>query len=269
MKGKRAVLGIALAAALLCMAAPQAFEAVPDQARVALKGSRGKPIRTGLVFVNGHYLKPPYVVARYGTAIFINNIQVTDQVVSWRTFLGVQPGMAAAKPAAAKKPPAPAPAKKTATIDDLFDDDSAPAPAAGGSSGTAAAAEPPGGTFEMNERAKQLLKRVNAYRTDIDKRLRKGQMCFFGKRYARVDVDPRLGRGLIDALPEAMRDAADGNDLFGRMRSKGFIFMSALLCADLIENRADYTALIERRQKLKEDDDLQKMLSNGAHGGVR
>ena len=53
------------------------------------------------------------------------------------------------------------------------------------------------------------------------------------------------------------------------MRSKGFIFMSALLCADLIENRADYTALIERRQKLKEDDDLQKMLSNGAHGGVR
>ena len=86
------------------------------------------------------------------------------------------------------------------------------------------------------------------------------------------------GRWTLDVLKTDMETAAqdlngdgtmDGNDLFGRMRSKGFIFMSALLCADLIANRADYTALVERRQKLKEDEDLQKMLSNGAHGGVR
>ena len=267
MKGKRAVLGIALAAALLCMAAPPAFESVPDQARVALKGSRGKPIRTGLVFVNGHYVKPPYVVARYGTAIFVNNIQVTDQIVSWRMFVASQPGMATAKPQPAKPAPA-APAKKVASIDDLFDDDSSSsAPAA--SSGAAAAAEPAGGAFEQNARTKQLLKRINDYRTDVDRRLRRGETCFFGKRYARVDVPSRLGRDLIGALPEAMRDLADGNDLFGRMRGRGFIFMNAILCADLIANRADYTALVERRQKLKEDEDLQQMLSNGAHGGVR
>lgn len=261
MTGRIAVLGIALAAALPGVAEQPSFEKVPDQARTALKGALGKPIRTGFVFVNGHYVKPPYRVARYGTAIFINNIQVTGQIVPWKAFLAQQTGMTALPAPAA---PAPAP-KKTSSIDDLFDDDNAPAPAA---SAAASAPEPAGGPFEMSARARQQLKRINDYRTDVDRRLRQGQFCFFGVRYARIDVTPRLGRDLIGTLPEAMRDASDGNDLFSRMRSRGFIFMNAALCADLIENRADYTALVERRQVLKEENDLQKLLSTGAQGNL-
>jgi len=245
----------ALAAVLLADAAAPAFEKVPDAARTALKGARGKPVRKGFVFVNGHYLPPPYVVARYGTAIFVNNVQVTGQIVPWQTFLSTQAGSAPAAPAPA------APAKKATAIDDLFDDGGAPA--------KQAAPEPEAsgdGSFELNARAKQLLKRINDYRTDINRRLLNGETCFFGKNYARVDVPQRLGRGLLDVLPEAMRDAADGADLYGRMRNRGYVFLNADLCADLIENRADYTALVERRRKVKEDEDVQKLISTGKQG---
>jgi len=253
----RTMLFCGLLLAALAGAAAPSFEKVPDEARVALRGTRGKPTSTGLVFVNGHYLKPPYVLARYGTAIFVNNVQVTDQIVPWRSFLATQPGAA---PVAASAPAPAAPAKKATAIDDLFDD--APAPAAK----AAEAAAPSAGTsekFEMNERAKALLKRINDQRTALNRRLRNGETCFFGKGYARVDVPQRLGRDLIGVLPEAMRDASDGADLHNRMRARGFVFLNAQLCSELIENRADYTEIVERRKKLKEEDDLQKMLNGG------
>ena len=147
-------------------------------------------------------------------------------------------------------------------IDDLFDDAPAPAEKPAVESAPAAGAS---SSFEMNARAKQLLKRINDQRTALNRRLRNGETCFFGKSYARVDVPQRLGRDLIAVLPEAMRDAADGADLYNRMRAKGFVFLNAQLCADLIENRVDYTELVERRKKLKEEEDLQKML-NGRQG---
>ena len=256
MKKKTYILLAALAAGILADAAPPTFEKVPDAARTALKGSRGRPVRKGFVFVNGHYLAPPYTVARYGTAIFVNNVQVTDQIVSWKQFLSTQPGAA---PAVAAAPAAPA--KKATAIDDLFDDGGAPAKQA-----TPEPAASGDGSFELNARAKQMLKRINDYRTDINRRLLNGETCFFGKNYARVDVPQRLGRGLLDVLPEAMRDAANGADLYGRMRNRGYVFLNANLCADLIENRADYTALVERRRKVKEDEDVQKLISTGKQG---
>lgn len=252
-----------LLAAMLAGAAAPTFEKVPDEARAALKGARGKPTRSGLVFVNGHYLKPPYTVARYGTAIFVNNVQVTDQVVPWRSFLATQPGAA---PAAAPAPAPAAPARKTTAIDDLFDDgpaaDEKPAAEKSPAAGAAQSADW-GGSFELNARANQLLKRINDERTAINRRLRNGETCFFGKGYARVDVPQRLSRELIGVLPEAMRDAADGADLYGRMRTRGFVFMTAKICADLIANRADCTELVERRKKFKEEEELQKMLNGG------
>jgi len=253
MKNIRIILFCGLLLVALTGVAAPSFEKVPDEARTALKGTRGKPTSMGLVFVNGHYLKPPYVLARYGTAIFVNNVQVTDQVVSWRSFLATQPGAA---PVAAPAPAAPA--KKATAIDDLFDDTPAPAAKA------AEAVAPTAGTsekFEMNERAKALLKRINDQRTALNRRLRNGETCFFGKSYARVDVPQRLGRDLIGVLPEAMRDASDGADLYNRMRARGFVFLNAQLCAELIANRADYTELVERRKKLKDEEDLQKMLN--------
>jgi len=255
------ILLAALSATMVAGASAPAFENVPDAANKALKGSRGRPVRKGMVFVNGHYLPPPYVVARYGTAIYVNNVQVTDQIVSWKMFLATQPGGMASAPAHA---PA-VPAKKVTAIDDLFDDGGTP-PAA------ATAAAPADGSgdapFVANERSKQLLKRISDYRTAVNRRLLNGGTCFFGKKYARIDVPPRLARGLLDVLPEAMRDATDGTDLYNRMRAKGFVFLNAGLCAELIENRADYTAMLELRRKLKEDEDVQKLISSGSQGIV-
>lgn len=248
----------ALAAALLADAAAPTFEKVPDAARSALKGARGRPVRKGLVFVNGHYLPPPYTVARYGTAIFINNIQVTGQIVPWKSFLPPPPGgVSAATPAPA------APPKKASAIDDLFDDGGAPAQQAPAAS--PADAGDAGGTFVANARTDQLLKRINDYRTDINKRLRNGDACFFG-RYGFVAVQQRLSRGLLNVLPEAIRDSENGADLFNCMKAKGFAYLNANICADLIENRADYAALVERRRKMQEDEEVQKMLSNGGQG---
>ena len=252
---KTYILLAALAAAMTACAA--AFEKVPDAANAALKGSRGKSVRKGMVFVNGHYLPPPYVVARYGTAIFINNIQVTGQIVPWKSFLATQPGGASAAPASA---PA-APARKATAIDDLFDDGGTPPQAA---AQAPAASDAGGGAFVPNARSDQLLKRINDYRTDVNKRLRNGDACFFG-RYGMVVVQQRLIRGMMDVLPEAMRDSEDGADLFGRMRAKG-LYLNANICSDLIENRADCTALVELRRKMKADEDVQKLISSGAQG---
>lgn len=92
----------ALAALVLgCFAASAApvdncgFEKVPRDALVALHESRGKPFTAGAVFVNGKYLKPPYVVSRYGTAIVINGHQVTGQLIPWSKFTGARVASAA------------------------------------------------------------------------------------------------------------------------------------------------------------------------------
>lgn len=243
--------------AVLAASAVSAFEPVPPASRKALAGSRGRPVRKGLVFVNGHYLKPPYTVARYGTAIFINNVQVTDQVVPWKVFLATQTGAAAARPVAV---PPPVEKRKEAS-DDLFDDtpaepakkaETAPPPA------EAAAA------FVPNEQSKALVKRVNARRTAINRLLSDSRICFFGSRYASVNVPKRLARDVLAVLPEAIRDATDANDLAARLRAKGYVFFNADLCRELIENRADYPALIERRTQLQQDEALQRMIDNAS-----
>ena len=58
----------------------------------ALKITRGKQIKTGLVFLNGKYLPAPYVVERYGNALRINGIQVTRALIPWGRFLLTQEG---------------------------------------------------------------------------------------------------------------------------------------------------------------------------------
>ncbi len=259
MSRKTCIVLAALTMGLGAVAAAPAFEKVPEQANAALKGARGKPVRSGLVFINGHYLKPPYVVARYGTAIYINNVQATGQVVPWRTFLGV--GAAApAQPAPAKKA-----AKPSSSIDDLFDD--AP-PAAPATPAQAAPQAQDSGEFVLNARTKSLLRRIDEYRKDINKRLLTGQACFMGVRYSPVFVPSRLCSDMLGMLPEAMRDAADGADLAARMRRSNYLFMNAELCDDIMGNRADYPALIERRTQLREDEKLQNMIRKGQQGIV-
>ncbi len=231
-----------------------AFEKVPEAAMTALKGVRGKNVSTGYVFVNGHYLKPPYKLARYGTAVYVNETQVTDQIVSWKSFLATQDGYAAAA--------APEPEKKKAA-DDLFDE--APAAKVVAAEKAKAAKErdaAAAASFTANAQSKKLLKRIDSYRLEVRRALRAGNVCFFGDRYARVLVEPRLAKQLMAFLPEAMGNAANAAELEATCRSKGFPFLTRAICEDLIANRADYLLLVERRRKLQEEESLQKMFDN-------
>ncbi len=241
-----------------------AFEKVPDAAMTVLKGMRSKNVSSGFVFVNGHYLKPPYKVARYGTAVYVNDVQITDQIVSWKSFLATQDGSAPAPVAAVA-----APARSTDKVDDLFDEsppqkeiDAAKAKAEQERAAAAAAG------FVPNEKSRRLLKRIDGHRLDVRRKLRAGNVCFFGDRYARVIVEPRLAKQLMAFLPEAMGNAADVSALAATCRNKGFPFLTREICEDLIANRADYLLLIERRRKLQEEETLQKLL-DGAKGGSR
>ena len=312
---KRLSVAIGLIGLLVAVAeaAVRDFEEVPASANKYLKAVKGKPIRTGMVFVNGHYMKPPYTLMRSGTALFVNHgTQITGQVVPWKAFLATQSGVIAAQQAAAQaaaaqpvvapkrttpKPtrpavvqdvddlfddtppaPAPAPTPKPARpavvqdVDDLFDDKPpAPAPAPSVSASPVAprstalseAEEAADASFKPNEHSQVLLKRINDRRSYFDRKLREGNVIFFGSRYSPVTVEPRLVRSLLAVLPEAMREAEDGAQLYAALRSKGIVYLSREVCDDLVENRQDYRQVIEHRKTITKDDELRKLLESG------
>lgn len=249
---------VLLAAALACaaVAAAPKFEKVPSAAMKALQGVRGKLVSSGLVFANGHYLKPPYRVARLGTAIFINDEQVSNQIVPWKAFLATQS-------AAASAAPAPAAAQPKKAADDLFDEEPVVDKAAEARK-AAAKQEEQAVSFTPNAQSKKLMKRINDNRSLIDRTLRGNNIIFFGSRYGRVKVDPQLAIKLLNVLPEAMAEANDGAALSAMMRAKGFPFMSKELCEDLIANRKDYLLLVERREKLRAESELQNVIQGSS-----
>lgn len=256
---KRAVLGIVGALVLVAGAAAPQFDEVPAGANKALKAVRGKPIRSGMVFVNGHYVKPPYVLMRSGTALFVNNgIQVTSQIVPWKAFLATQGGgtAAASQPAAA-----PAQPRAVQNVDDLFAD--TPPPAAKSTPAVAAATVDAESSFTPNEQTKRMLKRINDRRSYLDRKLREGNVIFFGARYPTVSVEPRLVRNLLAVLPEAMREANDGAQLFAVLRSRGVNYLNREICDELVENRQDYLQIIEHRKEMEKNDELQNILGTG------
>jgi hypothetical protein len=92
--------GFFIILALLASVTAQAFPPVPKESATALRRTKGKTISTGLVFVNGKFLRPPYVVERWGTGIRINGTPVTGQVIAWSEFLKTQDSSAVAVEAA-------------------------------------------------------------------------------------------------------------------------------------------------------------------------
>ena len=175
----RILLMVALTAWTLQMPAAK-FADVPAAALQNLKGARGKPIRSGVVFVNGRYLPPPYVVWRRGTAIFIGDVQATGQIVPWSVF--------------------------EATPDE-------------------------------SARARHL-KRIMDYRTDIDRRLRRNEVLFFGANHAMLHVEERLGVSLMSALPGALRECGDVDSLQSRLRTEGITYLGFAICEDLFAKRS-------------------------------
>ena len=261
MKKICAAIGIAGALVLAVGAAAPQFEEVPAGANKALKAVKGKPIHAGMVFVNGHYVKPPYVLMRSGTALFVNHgIQITGQIVPWKAFLSTQGGAAPAAP----QPAAPAQPRPVQNVDDLFADTPPPAakaPAAAAAATAATTADE--SSFTPNEQTRRMLKRINDRRSYLDRKLREGNVIFFGVRYPTVSVDPRLVRSLLAVLPEAMREANDGAQLFAVLRSKGVNYLNREICDELVENRQDYLQIIEHRKEMEKNDELQNLLGTG------
>ena len=258
------LLAAALTAGVLCAAPPPEplFEKVPPPAVTALRIAKGKMISTGLVFVNGKLIPGPYIVSRHGTAIKVNREQVTGQIVPWSQFVvGGTPRSAPRPPAAAPAAPPPPPPPSSA-VDDLFEDAPAKPAVTGRPAAPApvAAPPPPAGDYVDTPRTRALLKRINEFRTDVDRTLRGNGVYFFGVRHAPIRVEARQAETLLAILPNALRDANDARQLHGILRSRGITYLPPEVCADLMTDRALFMKIRDRVREIKEEQSFRKML---------
>ena len=269
--------------------AKRSFGTVPKQALVELKATVGKPFSSGLVFIDGKFIPPPYKVERFGTAFRINGNQVTRQVIPWDEFLKTQPGVRIEQveiaPSAPAESEAPEPAaEETAEpaaddsdisddFDDLFDDNPKPKkkkasaraakkPAPQPSAPTVATKVVFDGTFRPNTKTKAMVARLNKIRTDMEVLLRKGGTCFFGTRYSTVTADRAPTDMFLSAVPQAMRENSDYEDFASAVRAKGIVFLPESVLRDLFRNRLDYIKLQERARAVKEERAWEKKLNN-------
>lgn len=279
---KKCVAALATIAALAAIQVADAAPAkVPVAALKALKVTRGKPISSGMVFMDGKYIPPPYTVERYGTAIRINNIQVTGPLIPWDEFLKTQPDAKVTRTTTeipGEAAPEEAPVEEE-SYDDFDDDPLADlfgdAPKPKKPKAAVARRKPAGprkvttvkvefdGTFEMNAAAKKMVDKINARRTAVDKRLREGGFYFFGTSYSGTSGDSSTTAAIIKTLPDAMRSAASPEQLAGACRANGLSFLSMPIFVDLFANRNDYIKLQERRKKMEEDAKWRNMLRGG------
>ena len=275
-------IGLTLVLSFSAVAAPEpaakrtAFATVPKQALVELKATVGKPFSAGLVFINGKFIDPPYKVERYGTALRINGIQVTNEIVPWTEFLRTQPGARVEKietPQSADAPAAePAPAAEepeaeesydsSDDIDDLFDDD--PKPKKKATKPAAAkrpvkvAPPPPAttivldGEFKPNDKTRQMVARINKERTRVETTLRNGGCYFFSTRSMPISVDRLPTDMLLSSMPDVMKSNTTFEQFSSAARSKGLTFISDSVMRDLFRNRLDYIRLQARAKAVKE-----------------
>lgn len=261
-----------LLAALLCAAtAAAAMPEIPKASRTALGATRGRSFSSGVVFVEGKYLPPPYVVERWGTGIRINSKPVTGQVIPWSEFLKTQSGVKVTK---TEVKPAVQPKQQSFemddfSLDDLFDDDPKPRkkrkPAQRRQTGPSySVSYSMEGDFVENEASKGLVARINAVRTEIDKILRMGGFICFGESYSRISGDSASAMKLLEKLPGILRTSYTLSDFKYAVRSAGLVYLHETLCEDLYRNRIDYPKLQERYEKLKGDAEIQKMINEAA-----
>lgn len=267
------LLAAAILGASILEAAPR--RKVPAAAVKNLKITRGKPIRTGMVFIDGEFISAPYTIERYGTALRINGKQITGPLIPWEEFLKTQAGAKVTTsttevPAEAGAPEPEEPEEDLFEDEDdddplaaLFDDE--PKPKKAKAKKAAKKKKPAGprqvtttkvefdGEFEMNPACQKLVDRINSRRTLIDQNLRNGDFYFFGSGYSGANGDSALAAKMLQVLPEAMRSANAGDQLHATLRAKGLPFLSAPICNDLMAHRNDYLKLIELRKKLEAD----------------
>lgn len=88
-----------LAIAAVISAGPSASEADTNyiQSVQELGMSKGRPVTNGFVFIDGKYIEPPYLVARPGHGIFIND-HLVDRPCPWPIPEKTQPTIPAEDP---------------------------------------------------------------------------------------------------------------------------------------------------------------------------
>lgn len=256
----------------------RAFQPIPKEGAKALGVTRGRPFSAGMVFINGKYIEPPYVVERWGTGIRINKEPVTGQVIDWSEFLKTQEGVKVEKKTETV-PPAPVVQQATpvvedvdsSSLDDLFDDDPKPVKRKSTSPVRSPAVARPAvprtsvsyvlnGEFKANDASKALVERINETRTEIDRILRTGGFICFGDAYSRVTGDKRTLMAMLERLPE-LEQRSESLDAFrAGVRSAGLIYLNEVLCEDLFRNRIDYRKLKERRERIKSDQKWSQIL---------
>ena len=266
--------------------------AIPFEVAKALKVTRGKPIRNGLLFVDGKYVPPPYIVERYGNALRINNIQVTGQLIAWSEFLRTQNGAVVTtetvQPAASETTaevetpePEPDPEDDSLAVTDISDWDDPLAdlfadekPAAKGSKKPASRPKPKpavrqpttvtkvefNGEFVMNDKAKALVDKLNQSRTKVDAYLREGGFICFGSSYAQVSGGPVAAKLILARLPELLKNNVESPQFLAAARSNGLGFLSEPLLLDLFRNRLDYIKLIKLRNRRLEHERSEALL---------
>ena len=277
----------ALAAAVMAAALPTVaadapvrrapFDVVPRRALVELKATIGREFSSGLVFVNGRYVEPPYKVERYGTALRVNGIQVTDEIIPWNDFLKTQSGVRIEKiehPAAPAAPvPEPEPEPEVSVggdLDDLFSDDPAPKrkPAARAPRRPSAPSAPPpptinyilDGEFVPNDRTKAMVERINKLRTSVELSLRKGGCLFFGSRYPMVSIDRTPAEMFLGKIPDIMKSCTTYDSFVGEAHAKGLSYLSEPVLRDLFRNRLDYIRLQSRAKTVSDERRWENML---------
>ena len=287
--------GIVFVVVAMMATAVMAFQPIPKASARALGVTRGKLFSKGLVFINGKYLPPPYVVERWGTGIRINSTPVTGQIVDWNEFLKTQPGgvktvttepesvavSESAEPeaeaeATSETQPVEAAAADVNSLDDLFEDDSdendvKKKPAAARSTPKPKVVHKPApkpratvsyvleGDFVPNEETKALVKRINQTRTDVDRTLRSGGFLCFGDKYPNLSGDSRLLKKLLSKLPELQQQATDEADFVSSAYAANIVYLNETLLRELYKNRIDYLQLKRLRAKL--NDNLDALLS--------
>lgn len=255
-----------------------AFEKIPNASAKHLKVTKGKEIRTGIVFINGQYIPAPYKVDRWGTGIRINGNFVSGQVVPWNEFVKTQAGAKANKSEVGGGASEDSAEEEDSgddfgsddlfgddddfgSLDDLFDDE----PKAKKSSAAPAkkvakkkAKKPTvkitytfDGEFVPNEKTKSMVATINSRRADIDLKLRRGSMIFFGDKYTNVVVDKGAALKLLEKLPELQQRSSSAEELIQGIRATRMEYLSQDICRDLFSHKSDYYQLKQLREKLQ------------------
>ena len=245
------------------------MQEIPKESAKALGVTRGRPFSSGVVFVEGKYIAPPYIVERWGNGIRINSIPVTGQIIPWSDFLKTQGGVKVTKTEVQAAPKKQSYEMDDFSLDDLFDDDPKPKkkrkaqrkPAASPSYSTSYSLE---GEFEPNDASKRLVTRINDVRTEIDRTLRMGGFICFGDSYSRISGDSSSALTLLEKLPGLLRSSRDLAEFRSAVRAAGLVYLHDILSEEIFRNRVDYPKLQERYDKLKGEAEIQRMIEEAA-----